>query len=268
MVMENKDKAMTGSSLPALISPKEFALCTIQVNQCRIVVPCDDSSFHESVYEYEFTRMPDGLTVDSDRIGTITQISGSFALADIKDREQFPTWRTHLGAHLCPKSELSVNYNRWHTEHDIKSILLEKYKKRTRKSSDTGNEYYPESESDIDVITINDRLWAHMALDDYRQLDVFMTELDENLVLQINFDASPCWYRDGFAPADVKAHLMTFFMEYLCHFKIIKAGSVPDEELPPLGFYPAAREEKDIDRDGHVVERDPDYSPAPDFSSW
>ena len=90
----------------------------------------------------------------------------------------------------------------------------------------------------------------------------------QNLVLQINFDASPCWYRDGFAPADVKAHLMTFFMEYLCHFKIIKAGSVPDEELPPLGFYPAAREEKDIDRDGHVVERDPDYSPAPDFSSW
>jgi hypothetical protein len=63
---------------------------------------------------------------------------------------------------------------------------------------------------------------------------------------------------------------MDFFLDYLEHFDIIQLGSVPDEELPPLGFYPAKRDEKEIDADGKTIEEEVEAAPDSSTSnlSW
>ncbi|MEK9765841.1 MAG: hypothetical protein VW274_05115, partial [Thalassolituus sp.] len=54
-------------------------------------------------------------------------------------------------------------------------------------------------------------------------------------------------------PEGLKEHLMPCVKDYLSRIQIIRTEGVPEAELPPLGFYPSKREEKEIDSEGNTV---------------
>jgi len=58
---------------------------------------------------------------------------------------------------------------------------------------------------------------------------------------------------------------MPFFTDYLSRIQIAPTEGVPESDLPPLGFYPSKREEKEIDSEGNAVAED---TPASSSSEW
>ncbi|MDK2776309.1 MAG: hypothetical protein KYX62_01445 [Pseudomonadota bacterium] len=246
---------MSTDAFPVLRPVDELARYSIQVNDCRINLPCDDDADCSPVYKYWFDHVGGGVISAPEYTGEISPLNGRVLLVSGNFKVDYPSWSSSLSATVWPKSDMSMIHERWLSETDVKDDILRLFRKDVESFSEYPDVYFPSVASDVQVLNIKGRLWGHVSAGDFRQRDVFFTELDRHLVMRIVFDASACWYRDGFAPADLKAHLMTFFLDYLQHIDIVETGSATDRELPPLGFYPAAREEKEIDADGKTIDK-------------
>ena len=234
----------------------ELAVYCFEVNGYRIHARCTDTATHKSLYEYNFTATDVGVNANPECTGEISPLEGYLDLVDEDSSRRYASFSLII----WPKSDLGLLQGRWNTPNIVRFDILKLFSSDSKLIEEWPNYSYPKSDSDIQVLTIKDRLWGHAVAGNYQDTDQFFTELTENLVIALRFDASPCWPRDALPPADIKSHVMDFFLDYLEHFDIIPLGSVPDEELPPLGFYPSQREEKEIDADGQMIEESPDSS--------
>lgn len=235
----------------------ELAVYCFEVNGYRIQARCTDTATYKTLYEYDFTATDAGVNANPECTGEISPLEGYLDLVDEDSSRRYAS----LSLRVWPKTDLSMASGCWSTPEDIQDDIFQCHGSGNERSDHFSKEYsYPKLATDIDVLTIKSKLWGHLAFGDYQKYDRFYTELTERLVIMVDFDASPCWPRDAFPPVDIKSHVMDFFLDYLEHFDIIQLGSVPDEELPPLGFYPSQRDEKEIDADGQTIEQSPDSS--------
>lgn len=259
---------MADNILPVLKTAGERARYCIQVNDFRISFPSDDSADYENIYEYQFDYSDCGVISNPEYTGEISPLWGMMSLIVGDLKVDYPTWNSSFSVAIWPKSDMAMLHECWLSEADIKGDILRLFYRDVEKYKEYPDVYFPSVASDVDVLNVNGRLWGHVSALDFRQRDFFFFELDRNLVVKIGFDASACWHRNGFAPPDVKAHIMTFFMDYLQHVQVVEIGSVPDDQLPPLGFYPAEREEKEIDADGKTIGKEPEIQERYDPLGW
>jgi hypothetical protein len=234
----------------------DLAVYCFEVNGYRIKARCRDKVTYKSLYQYDFTSTDFGVNANPECTGEISPLRGYLDLVDEESSRRY----TSFSLRVWPKTDLGMAQGGWNNPEKIKADILDFFGRYADKFDHLPNYVYPKQADDIDILTIKDRLWGHVSCGTYRDGDMFCTELTEHLVIMVDFDASPCWPRDALPPADIKSHVMDFFLDYLEHFDIIPLGSVPDEELPPLGFYPSQRDEKEIDADGQTIEQSPDSS--------
>jgi hypothetical protein len=249
----------------------EWAVYCFEVNGSRIKARCSDKAKYVSLYQYDFISTDSGINANPDCTGEIMPVRGSLRLHDKAFDGAGSSWFTYFSVRVWPKTELSMTNGHWRTPEDIQGDIFQSHGSGKERSDHFSKEYsYPKSATDIDVLTIKSRLWGHLVFGDYKKNDRFYTELTEHIVIMVDFDASPCWPSDALPPADIKSHVMDFFLDYLEHFDIIPLGSVPDAELPPLGFYPAKRDEKEIDADGMTIKKEVEAEPVSPTSnlSW
>lgn len=259
---------MLENSLPELRGVADLGNFCIQINGYNIKIPSSARADIKPVYQYDFIGNERGVIAEPDCTGEVTPIWDSVTLPVKEQEPSFPTWVIDWNLRVWPKSDLSMNAGKWHSENDIKENILRLYQNDMEKFKDFPDYYSPQEETDIEVFNINERLWGHVVSGNFEQSDMFFTGLTDHLVMIFHFDASACWHRNGFAPPDVKAHIMTFFMDYLQHVQVVEIGSVPDDQLPPLGFYPAEREEKEIDADGKTIDKEPEIEERYDPLGW
>ncbi|MCA6064308.1 hypothetical protein [Thalassolituus marinus] len=251
-------------SLPELKSMERFSTYIFQVNDLRVILQCDGVVGGEPVYEYSYTPVRQGVTPNLYPKKDMTLPFGSMRLPVDAMQDDFYNWSSLLNVVFFPITSIE------------RPILEERLKEAIERAFDEGTELSVtgdecekiRSYQDIDILTVEGRKWAYTSCGNLDRRDLFVTELSADLALQIDFDSSPCWHRKGYAPEPVKQHLMKFYLDYLSHVKIIPVGSVPDSELPPLGFYPAEREEKAIDAEGRVVESKPDSDSSETTMGW
>lgn len=244
----------------------ELAVYCFEVNGYRIQARCTDTATYKSLYEYDFTSMDLGVNANPECTGEISPLRGYLDLVDEDSSSRY----TSFSLMVWPKSDLGMVSGSWTSLAIIQSDILRFHASFSDKTDKLPNYLYPKSSNDVEVLTIKDRLWGYSSCGTFNDCDQFFTELTEKLVIVLRFDASLCWPRDALPPADIKSHVMDFFLDYLEHFDIIQLGSVPDEELPPLGFYPAKRDEKEIDADGKTIEEEVEAAPDSSTSnlSW
>lgn len=244
----------------------DLAVYCFEVNGYRIKARCRDKATYKSLYQYNFTSTDLGVNANPECTGEISPLRGYLDLVDEDSSSRYASFSLRV----WPKTDLGMTQGRWNKPERIKTDILDFFGRYADKVDNWPNYVYPKKNDDIDVLTIKDRLWVHVSCGTYRDGDMFCTELTEHLVIMVDFNASYCWPSDALPPADIKSHVMGFFLDYLEHFDIIPLGSVPDEELPPLGFYPAKRDEKEIDADGKTIEEEVEAAPDSSTSnlSW
>jgi hypothetical protein len=234
----------------------ELAVYCFEVNGYRIQARCTDTATYQSLYQYDFTNTDLGVNTNPECTGEISPLDGYLDLVDEDSSRRYASFSLSV----WPKTDLGMVRGGWSELGDIQSDILRFHASFSDKTDTLPNYFYPKSSNDVEVLTIKDRLWGYSSCGTFNDCDQFFTELTENLVIVLRFDASLCWPKDALPPADIKSHVMGFFLDYLEHFDIIPPSSMPDAELPPLGFYPSQREEKEIDADGQMIEESPDSS--------
>lgn len=241
-----------------------LAVYCFEVNGYRIKARCSDTATYKSLYEYDFTNTDLGVNANPECTGEISPLDGYLDLVDEKCSRRYASFSLSV----WPKTDLGMVNGNWSEPGDIQSDVLRFHARYSEKTDKLPNYSYPKNSNDVEVLTIKDRLWGYSSCGTFNDCDQFFTELTENLVIVLRFDASPCWPSDALPPADIKSHVMGFYLDYLEHFDIIPLGSVPDEELPPLGFYPAKRDEKEIDADGKTIEAEAEPDSSTSNLSW
>ncbi|WP_320820596.1 hypothetical protein [Thalassolituus sp.] len=240
----------------------DFAVYCFDVNGFRIQARCSDDARYNAQYKYQFTATDVNLNANPDCTGEIMPVRGSIRIHDKSYDALDSFWFTSLSVRVWPKTDLGMTQGRWNSVDEIRADILRFFGRYEEKVREWPNYVSPRIQSDVEVLTINNRLWGHVACANYGQEDCFVTELTEHLIIMVDFDASSCWPNEAPPPADIKSHVKGFFLDYLNHFDIITRGSVPDDELPPLGFYPSKRDEKEIDAEGKTIESTPEaYAP-------
>ncbi|APR65956.1 hypothetical protein CN03_02845 [Thalassolituus oleivorans] len=231
-----------------------LAVYCFDVNEFRIQVPCSDKARHEPLYQYSFSSSDLGVRANPDCTGEISPIWGYLDIFNKSFDEETSSRYTSYSLRVWPKTDLGMTQGSWNSVDEIRADILRFFGRYEEKVGEWHDYVSPKAQSDVDVLTINNRLWGHVACANYGQEDCFVTELTEHLIIMVDFDASSCWPNDAPPPADIKSHVMGFFLDYLNHFDIILRDSVPEEQLPPLGFYPSIRDEKEIDAEGKTIE--------------
>jgi len=231
-----------------------LAVYCFYVNEFRIQVPCSDKARHEPLYQYSFSSSDLGVRANPDCTGEISPIWGYLDIFNKSFDEETSSRYTSYSLRVWPKTDLGMTQGSWNSVDEIRADILRFFGRYEEKVKEWPNYVSPKAQSDVDVLTINNRLWGHVACANYGQEDCFVTELTEHLIIMVDFDASSCWPNDAPPPADIKSHVMGFFLDYLNHFDIILRDSVPEEQLPALGFYPSIRDEKEIDAEGKTIE--------------
>lgn len=242
----------------------DLAVYCFEVNGYRIKARCRDKATYKSLYQYDFTSTDFGVNANPDCTGEISPLRGYLDLVDEDSSSRY----TSFSLMVWPKSDLGMVSGSWTTPAIIQSDILRFHARYSEKTDKLPNYSYPKHTDDVEVLTIKDKVWGYSSCGTFKECDQFFTELTDHLVIVLRFDASSCWPKDAFPPADIKSHVMGFFLDYLEHFEIIPPGSVPDEELPPLGFYPAKRDEKEIDADGKTINEEAEPDSSSSNISW
>lgn len=232
----------------------DLAVYCFDVNEFRIEARCSDEARYDPIYQYSFSVTKSGLNENPNYTGEIMPVRGSIRINDENLDARGSFGYVSFSVTVWPKTDLGMLQGFWRSADEICADILKFHGRYAEKAKNWPHYVYPKNDADVEVLTVKDRLWGHVSVGDYRSIDQFFTELTEHLVVVVRFDASSCWPSEALPPADIKAHVMAFFLDYLNHFDIITRGSVPDEELPPLGFYPSKRDEKEIDAEGKTIE--------------
>lgn len=254
---------------PVFVPIDSLSEYCIQINSSRISIRCSENSDWSPEFKYTFSSTSSGALIqEPEYTGEIVPMMGVVDLPSKQLGNFFPTWRSAVRLEVWPKSDASMETGDWGTDKDVRRNVLKMFHKDLDAFSDWSDFYTPSLSSDVDVIKISGLLWAYTSSGSFKHTDMFCASLGSDLLLKIIFDSSSCWHRKGYAPEPVKQHLMKFYLDYLSHVKIIPVGSVPDTDLPPLGFYPAEREEKAIDAEGRVVESQSDSDSSETTMGW
>lgn len=171
-------------------------------------------------------------------------------------RADYPEWLGSFSVSVWAKSEISMIDQPWASEADMATAVLSHYDYYERPDPLDRIYHRPRSVADMDYAVINSRRWCISICGYYRDRFLLITELNERLIIKVVFDVASCWPADTLLPEGLKDHLMPFFLDYLSLIQIIPTDGVPESELPPLGFYPSKREEKEIDSEGKTVVED------------
>ena len=163
-------------------------------------------------------------------------------------------------------------YHAWDNEHtyyrgevNMATSVLSHYDYYERPDHTERGYHRPKSANEMDYVVINSRRWCISICGYYNDRFLLIAELNEHLIVKIVFHVSSCWPADTLLPEGLKEHLLPFLLDYLSLTQIIPTEGVPESELPPLGFYPSKREEKEIDSEGNAVAED---IPASSSSEW
>ena len=149
----------------------------------------------------------------------------------------------------------------WTSQADMATSVLSHYDYYERPDHNEREYYRPSSASEMDYVIINSRRWCISICGYCKDRILLIAELNEHLIVKIVYDLAPLWPDETLPPEGLKEHLMPFFLDYLSLIQIIPTEGVSESELPPLGFYPSKREEKEIDSDGkEVVDTSPSDS--------
>jgi hypothetical protein len=233
----------------------DFAVYCFDVNGFRVQARCGDDARYNAQYQYQFTAADVNLNANPDCTGEIMPVRGSIRIHDKIFDALDSFWVTSFSVTVWPKSDLGIAAGFWNSPEKIQAGMFDIYGGGKPRPDFHSKDYsYPKHASDIEVLTINNRLWGYLSFGNFDRIDRFCTELTEHLIIMVDFDASSCWPNDAPPPADIKSHVMGFFLDYLNHFDIILRDSVSEEQLPPLGFYPSRRDEKEIDAEGKTIE--------------
>ena len=250
---------------PAVYIPEQSARFCFQVDSYRLLVSCSDDARCSSRLSYNFNSIDCGLINNPIHTGEIRPFSGSFYVIDRAYREQYSGWIASVRIQIWPKTELSMRSSPWLSEEDLFENTIRMHNRSTHKPEEWPNYTVPKDHSDVLVFRAGERLWSLCEFGDFSVNNALMTELTEHLALIIVFDTASFWQRETYPPEGLKAHLKPLFIDYLSRIQIIPTEDVPESELPPLGFYPSKREEKEIDSEGNTVAED---TPASSSSEW
>jgi len=232
----------------------DLAIYCCDVNEFRLRFRSNDNATIDFCYQYHFAATDVGLNASPECTGEVHLLTGVIGLSDLIIGLISSNAHASFNVRVWPKINLHLSTESWINEEKIKSIILNSFDDGQDRTFYGNNYFFPKSLNDIDVFNINGRVWGTHAIGDFESENCFYTELTEHLIIMVDFDASSCWPNDAPPPADIKSHVMGFFLDYLNHFDIILRDSVPEEQLPPLGFYPSRRDEKEIDAEGKTIE--------------
>ena len=241
---------------PAVHIPDQPAQFCFQVDSYRVLVSCEDDARCDRRLDYQFHNIEGGVISNSNETGEIQPFSGSFYAINRDMRERFPGWIASVNLQIWPKSELSMLSSPWLSERELVENTIRLHNRPAHKPEEWPNYTVPKDHKDVVTIRLDERLWSLCEFGDFSVNDALMTELTEHLVLIVVFDTAAFWQRKTYPPEGLKAHLKPLFVDYLSCIQIIPTEGVPESELPPLGFYPSKREEKEIDSEGNTVVED------------
>ncbi len=257
---------MTSEHLyPAVSIPELRAQYCFQVDSYRVLVSCNDGARCDRRLDYQFHDIEGGVINNPNETGEINPFSGSFYVINRDMRVQFPGWVASVNIQIWPKTELSMHSSHWRSEKDLVENTIRLHNRPAHKPEEWPNYTVPKDHNDVLIFRVEERLWSLCEFGDFSVNNALMTELTEHLALIIVFDTASFWQRKTYPPKDLKAHLKPVFIDYLSRIQIIPTEGVPESELPPLGFYPSKREEKEIDSEGNAVAED---IPASSSSEW
>ena len=252
-------------NFPKVSLTENTATYCIQVNDARMVFHCEDEASYADKYVFHFEGIDQGLIYNPDCTGEIVPLRTRFALLDDDLMKDHPNWLCPINIQIWPKSELLMESRKWEDVKELRSNSLKFYERWKSSEDREPDDLTPRKAEDFSILCINDRSWAYSESGHHGRWDNAITELSDLLVMVVLFDVDSCWARDTFPPEGLKEHLMPFFTDYLSRIQIIPTKGVPESELPPLGFYPSKREEKEIDSEGNAVAED---TPASSSSEW
>jgi len=259
---------MTSEHLfPAVRIPVQGAQFCFQVDDYRILVFCKDDARYSRRLCYHFNNTDRGLINSPIETGEIRPFSGSFYVLDEKDREQFPGWILSVRLQIWPKTELSMHNSPWLSEEELVENTIRLHNRLAHKPEEWPDYTVPVDHDDVLITRSEERLWSLCEFGDFSVNNAIMTELTDHLALIVVFDTAAFWQRKTYPPEGLKAHLEPLFIDYLSRIQIIPTEGIPESELPPLGFYPSEREEKEIDEKGNAVPEAP-HASSEDEWSW
>ncbi|GAA6144551.1 hypothetical protein [Thalassolituus maritimus] len=241
---------------PEVTLTENTATYCIQVNDDRLIFHCEDEARYTDKYVFHFEGIDQGLIYNPDYTGEIAPLRTRFALLDDDLMKEHPNWLCPIKIQIWPKSELLMESRKWEGPQDLRDNSLKFYERWKSSSDREADDLTPRKAEDFSILRVNNRLWAYSESGIYGRWDNAFTELSDILILIVLFDVDSCWPRDTPPPEGLKEHLMPFFLDYLSLIQIIPTEGVPESELPPLGFYPSKREEKEIDSEGNTVVED------------
>lgn len=253
------------SPYPTVYIPRQEAQFCFQIDDYRILVSCQDDARCSKRLSYQFNSSDSGLINNPIETGEVRPFSGSFYAVNSEMRKQLPGWIVSVRLQVWPKTELSMLSSPWLSERELVENTIRLHNRPAHKPEEWPNYTVPKDHKDVVTIRLDERLWSLCEFGDFSVNDALMTELTEHLVLIVVFDTAAFWQRKTYPPEGLKAHLKPLFVDYLSCIQIIPTEGVPEPELPPLGFYPSKREEKEIDKEGKTVVEDTSSGPS---SEW
>jgi hypothetical protein len=234
--------------------PHGFAVYVCEISGIRCVFPCNDGARTNPSFQFNFDKDESSLVENPSYSGEIRLIpQGSFFLLPSDQRKVHPNWLGDFTVKVWPKSEISMIDRSWASEADMATSVLSHYDYYERPDHNERGYHRPRSAADMDYVVINSRRWCISICGYYKDSVLLIAEITEHLIVKIVFHTSSCWPRDTQLPEGLKEHLMPFFLDYLSLIQIVPTEGVSESELPPLGFYPSKREEKEIDSEGKEV---------------
>ncbi|TNC86536.1 MAG: hypothetical protein CSH37_04145 [Thalassolituus sp.] len=241
---------------PEVTLTENTATYCIQVNDDRLIFHCEDEARYTDKYVFHFEGIDQGLIYNPDYTGEIAPLCTRFALLNDDLMKEHPNWLCPINIQIWSKSELFMESCKWAGSKDLCNNSLKFYERWKSSDDREEDDLTPRKADDFSLLSVNGRSWAYAASGLYGQWENAITELSDNLVLIVIFSAKSCWPHDTFPPQGLKEHLMPFFIDYLSRIQIIPTQGVSESELPPLGFYPSKRKEKEIDSEGKTVVED------------
>jgi len=245
-----------GVVFPELIDIDHWGKYCIEVNGFRVNLRCSDNARVDSETRYDFSGSSRCLAVDSDETGEISPLFDSLSLVKEDKNQDLYNWNFSFRLSIWLKNQLGIPVKNWVSETDIKEGLYQSFNNRSELLESFEDYDYPKKLDDVQIMTTKSGMWGHVIYGASREHDDYYFSLNSDLVAIVAINASPCWSRYPETATETREYVTAFLDKLIEAVEIIKVGSVPDEELPPLGFYPAKREEKEIDSEGRVVEEE------------
>ncbi|WP_369984967.1 hypothetical protein [Thalassolituus sp.] len=252
---------------PPICIPDPTATYCFQVNGYRLAIECGRDAFYDRCYDFEFDETQQGLVEKPEVTGEIHPLQDSFYALNESFRGEYPGWIVTINFQVWPKTELSMKTGSWESRESLAANTLLAYRRSALEADKRQGYISPKQLNEISVLESGGRLWSFCEYGDFGSKNSFLTELTDFLVLTVDIDTVSFWQRKTYPPEGLKDYLKPLFIEYLSRIQIIPTEGVSESELPPLGFYPSEREEKEIDSEGNTVVEDAS-STSPSEWGW